>query len=173
MGALLGRRPHRRACGDANRGSRWYGRYRGRRTAPGRAAPAATGGAAERAGGSRTAGCGDRDVGVPFEELPVASELGVALLELPAQIELAALIVLGLEVTDGCESLAGGVEMLLGEQAGDPVVEAGDDGVLTDVDGLAVLALGDRVLGRELASVVRLAVVPRPLHLPVRTRRSR
>jgi hypothetical protein len=53
------------------------------------------------------------DVGVQFEELPVAGKLSVAFLEMPAQVELASLVVLGLEVAGRGQGLAGGIDVLV------------------------------------------------------------
>ena len=66
----------------------------------------------------------------------------------------------GVEVGDCRERFAGGVEVLFGEEAGDLFVEARDDRVFADVDGLGVPLLSDRVLRGELAPVVRPSVVP-------------
>jgi hypothetical protein len=52
------------------------------------------------------------------------------------------------------------------EHAGDPAVEVGEYDRLAEVDGLRVVDLvGERVLAREAAPVVRLGVVPLALHL--------
>ena len=62
--------------------------------------------------------------------------------------------------------------MFVGKEAANPFVEARDDGLFADLDGLGVLLFGDRVLGRELAPIVRAAVVPRGLHFATRTASS-
>src|SRR5207237_7697875 len=60
---------------------------------------------------------------------------------------------------------AGVMEVVIGEEGGEPLVQAGNDRLLSHVNSSLVLLSGDRVLGRELAAVVGPRVVPRPLHL--------
>jgi hypothetical protein len=61
---------------------------------------------------------------------------------------------------------AGVVEVLVGEQFGDPGVEVGHDAVLADVDGRRVVVMVGGVVAVDLASVVRAVVVPGAFHAP-------
>lgn len=110
-------------------------------------------------------GRGTGDLAVHLEQLSIASELGIALLEAPSQVELASVVIQGIEVAHGRERFAGDVEAIVGEETADPLVKARNDRVFLDVDGLGVLLFGDRVLRRELSPVVRTSIVPRRLHL--------
>ena len=66
------------------------------------------------------------------------------------------------DVGAGCgfEGGASVVDVVVIEELGEPLVDGWRQGVFSHVDGLGVLVFCDRVLGRELASVVGALVVP-------------
>lgn len=90
----------------------------------------------------------DRGLGAWFEDLAVASELGLALFEAPAEVELVRGVVVGRVLAGGDELGAGGLDVVVVEEAGEPGVEARGDGLLADLDGPLVLFGGDGILGR-------------------------
>ncbi|MGC2241190.1 MAG: hypothetical protein WA726_10160 [Acidimicrobiia bacterium] len=59
---------------------------------------------------------------------------------------------------------AGVVEVLVGEQFGDPIVEAGDDAVFPNVDGRRVVRVVGGVVAVDLAAEVGAVVVPGAFH---------
>ena len=110
-------------------------------------------------------GADDCHIWLLFEEGPIFGELGVAVLELAAEIELSVRVDVRFGIAHAGHGCASGLEVFVVEELRDPGVEARRYRGLADVHGLGVLVLGDGVLFRELAAVVSGAVVPRGLHL--------
>src|SRR4051812_39183096 len=67
-------------------------------------------------------GRGIGDLAGHLEQLSIASELGIALLEAPSQVELASVAIQGIEMSHGWERFAGDVEAIVGEGTADPLV---------------------------------------------------
>jgi hypothetical protein len=102
-------------------------------------------------------------VGAGLEGGPVGGEAGVAVLELLA-VGVLASVGAGVGFAGGGERRAGVVDAVGVEDAGEPLVEALEDGRLAHVDGPRMAPLDVGVLAGEAASVVGAAVSPGALH---------
>lgn len=95
------------------------------------------------------------------EGLAVVGEAPVAVTDLGLEVGLTDLVV-GIGLCCAGKDFAGVINVLFVEQACEPAVEAGHDGVFLDVDALGVSGRIDAVVIGELAAVVGPAVVHWP-----------
>ncbi|MEX0797453.1 MAG: hypothetical protein WD274_12245 [Acidimicrobiia bacterium] len=106
---------------------------------------------------------GQRGFGFGADDGAVAVELLIELSDSLTSLPLLCFLV-GVRLGGIGELGAGVVEVLVGEQFGHPVIEAGHDAVLPDVDRRGVFGMVGGVVPVDLAAVVGPVVIPGALH---------